>query len=618
MYSMNRFFAQRMWRSFKVFVLVSAIGVLALNILPIADRTQAVVPNAFTESGTGITIHVESTGVYTITTRSPAWTFGGNVGHALSSLTVHSGIDSLGAYQEVSFTYRGDVARLSSIRIYASRSIVLFSTTYLAASSNTEPFPVFTTYPRDLYHLSYHGTFGAYGFNLNGSGSPWLFFDSHANSFLLSPAANFMVASLAMGSDGSISSIINSGISNLPENFSQVTMLAIGTGINSIYNAWGLAMTDLQGKVRPANDANITLDKLGYWTDHGASYYYRYISTKGYTGTLEAVKHDFEQRGIPLGYMQLDSWWYPKGSPPGWRKGSGGIATYTADPTLFPDGLSAFQQQLGLPLIVHARWIDPNSPYRSQYKMSGNVSIDPRYWKTIMGYIGQSGVVTYEQDWLSDWARTANNLTAPDAFLNDMASASSADGLTLQYCMPVPGDYLQSTLYSNVLTIRVSHDHFTRADWDDFLYDSRFASALGLWPWTDVFLSTETDNLLISTLSGGMVGVGDRLGAESKRNLLQTIRPDGVIVKPDTSIVPIDETYIAEAQAQSAKPAMVAAAYTYHANLVDAYVFAYNRGSQARQMATFTPARLGITGNAYVYNYFTGTRHSRTCWTEFQ
>ena len=40
----------------------------------------------------------------------------------------------------------------------------------------------------------------------------------------------------------------------------------------------------------------------------------------------------------------------------------------------------------------------------------------------------------------------------------------------------------------------------------------RLASALGEWSWTDVFMSSETSNLLLSTLSASMVGVGDALG----------------------------------------------------------------------------------------------------------
>lgn len=552
----------------------------------------------------GMTVHVDMNGTYTIRTQSPAWTFSGSLGYSLEHITVNNGTDTLGSYREITFTYQGKVARVSSIRAYGSRPTLLFSTTYLAKSSNSEPFPAFTTYPQNLYHLSYHGSFGIARFDLNGTDGPWLFFDKHANSLILSPAANFMVANLMLSSNGTISSGVNNGIESLPQGFTHKTMLTVGRGINTTYNLWGHAMTDLQGKVRSANDSNVTLNKLGYWTDRGAAYYYSYIRSRGYANTLAAVVNDFTQQDIPLGYLQLDSWWYGKGNPPSWNNGNGGIYTYTADPTLFPGGLSAFQKMIGLPLVVHGRWIDKNSPYRSQYSMSANVSTDPRYWQSIMNYIHSSGAITYEQDWLSAQAQSLNNLNDPNAWMSAMANAANQYGVTLQYCMPDPHHFLQSSLYSAVVTTRVSNDHFMRSRWDEFLYDSRLASALGVWPWTDVFMSTQTDNLLISTLSAGMVGVGDPLGTESKTNLMQTIRADGVIVKPDTSIVPVDATYIA--QAQNPDPPMVAAAYSYHTDLSAAYVFAYSRTSPISETASFTPASLGINSAAYVYNYFTG------------
>lgn len=390
------------------------------------------------DTGTGIRVHVDLAGTYIITTRRPQWTLSGNVGHHLSSLLLTGGTDRLGRYQEIAFTYRGHVARADSIRVYASRPIALFRTTYLAASSNSEPFPTFTTYhPHRLFHLSYHGPFGVYRWQLSESDSPWLFLDAHANGFLLSPAANFLAAALQMQRDGSISSGISQEIRTLPAHFTQTTLLAVSNSINGVYTVWGQALTTLLDKERPGG-ANPTLDRPGYWTDHGAAYYYHTLTGKGYEGTLQTIKHDFARMGISLGYMELDSWWYPKGTPPDWRKGTQGIALYTAASALFPAGLAALLRQLGLPLMVHARWIDAASPYRARYKISGNVSVDPRYWQTVMNYLRQSGVIAYEQDWLSTRAQTALNLVDPGTFLSDMAAAARADGLTLQYCMPAP------------------------------------------------------------------------------------------------------------------------------------------------------------------------------------
>ena len=82
-----------------------------------------------------------------------------------------------------------------------------------------------------------------------------------------------------------------------------------------------------------------------------------------------------------------------------------------------------------------------------------------------------------------------------------MAAAAKANGLDVQYCMALARDYLQSTLYDSVTNARVSDDRFDRSKWDNFLYTSQLAGAVGVWPWADVVMSTETQNLLIQNLS---------------------------------------------------------------------------------------------------------------------
>jgi len=137
-------------------------------------------------------------------------------------------------------------------------------------------------------------------------------------------------------------------------------------------------------------------------------------------------------------------------------------------------------------------------------------------------------VATYEQDWLGTKAQAELNLVDRDAFLGNMASACKRNGVTIQYCMPLPRHYLQSVKYDNVTTIRTSQDRFGRSRWDQFLFGSRLAGALGLWPFSDVFLSTEADNLLVATLSAGPVGVGDPIGFLNAANLRRAARQDGV------------------------------------------------------------------------------------------
>ena len=590
---------------------IAAPAALALLAgVAMAEGTAHAVVTRASVSGSGITATVNANGSYTIATTQPAaWTFSGSVGHAVTSQSTVSGSDAIGSYQEIDFSYTDSVSRSASIRVYQNTPNVLFSSTTHASAANSSsagtPFPSFST-PGLSYRESFQdAAWSPYQFGgTPAHDSPQLAFDGQGHSFLISPADNFGVANLSRSSGGTVTAGIVSSVGTLPSGFTHRTLLTLGNGVNSAYSTWGSALMALGGKQPIPNDANNTLNKLGYWTDNGATYYYSYNTSLGYEGTLEAVAKDFASKGIPLGYMQLDSWWYPKGSSDSWTPNAGGEYVYRAAPALFPSGLASFQQQLGLPLITHARWIDSSSPYRSQYKMSNNVSTDPAFWNSTMSYLKSSGVVTYEQDWLSAQAQPNYNLTDPNAFMGDMAGSAAAQGLTLQYCMALPWNNLQSTLYQNAQTTRVALDRFDRTKWDNFLFDSRFASAVGVWPWTDVFMSTETQNLLLSTLSGGMVGVGDAIGKESTSNLLKSVRPDGVIVKPDTPIMPIDATYSAIAGNSSAP--MVAATSTGHNGLREAYVFAYSRNNGS-QSISFSPNSLGVSGQAYVYNYFTGT-----------
>jgi hypothetical protein len=111
-------------------------------------------------------------------------------------------------------------------------------------------------------------------------------------------------------------------------------------------------------------------------------------------------------------------------------------------------------------------------------------------------------------------------------------------------------------------------------------------------------MSSETDNLLLANLSGGIVGVGDALGALDATNLRMVMRPDGVLVKPDAPLVPLDAMYLADAQGLD-RP-MEAVTYSDHGSMRTLYLVAYRRKSAPR--VSFQPAALGLQGSAYLYN----------------
>jgi hypothetical protein len=217
-------------------------------------------------------------------------------------------------------------------------------------------------------------------------------------------------------------------------------------------------------------------------------------------------------------------------------------------------------------------------------------------------------VATYEQDWLDRIYKYSpafsSNLDTAETFLDNMAGACWEQGITLQYCMPYPCHFLQGSRYANLTTIRTSDDQFNSNHWNNFLYTSRLAASLGIWPWADVFKSSETANVLLATLSAGPVGIGDAKGTETMTNLLQAVRADGVIVKPDAPIVPLDRSYIADAQQVPAP--LIASTYTRQDKIKTCYVFAYNRSKTHAGEVRFASDELSLTGPVYVYDYFAG------------
>jgi hypothetical protein len=345
------------------------------------------------------------------------------------------------------------------------------------------------------------------------------------------------------------------------------------------------------------------LSRLGYWTDAGSSYYYSTEPGLSYPETLSAVKSDFERQGISLGYLQLDSWFYPKGAAADWRSRADGMYGYFAATPPFSSSLSAFQSSLGIPLITHSRWIDPQSPDRQRFRMSGNVSIDPLYWDEIARYLANSGVAGFEQDWLFDRASTEYNLSDGDEFLDNMARALGQQNLNIQYCSATTRHFLQSARYNNLTTIRTSEDRFERTRWTNFLYAARLASAVGIWPFTDVLMSVETDNLLLATLSAGPVGVGDRLGTMNTANLRRAVRPDGVIVKPDVPLTPIDISFWSDSS--NAGAPMIAATYSDFGDLKGWYLLLYPKGENTQ--AQFRLSNVGLNRPVFLYDYFEGT-----------
>jgi hypothetical protein len=577
------------------------------------------------ESGT-LRVSLDPSGAYAVADGASAWELKGTLPAPAQGIRPLRAKDSLGSYQELAFRYRDPAGPMrGSLRLYDGKNLVLFTQAAQRAMAQAPaPFPDFTDPPKGLLRYSYRAeTFAPPSFGLEAGATPWMLFDPDGHALILSPASDFMNA--GMWGDGAtrLASGYAPAFTKVPSGFSHRSLLALGRGINATWDLWGRALTDLQGKVRPSNGADRVLKYFGYWTDAESAYWYNYDPELGYEGTLKELAASYKREGIPLGYMQLDSWWYHKtlADPSGkiggprnpklpegdWNR-YGGMTDYSAHPFVFPQGMAEFSQSTGLALVNHDRWVDPSSPYHAKYRISGIAAVDPRFWDEIAGYLKSCGSMAYEQDWLNEIYLKSPQLAAEaglgDAAMDAMAKAFASRGMSLQYCMGLPLHFLQGSRYGNLTSIRVSGDGFQPGRYHDFLYASRLASALGIWPWCDVFMSRETDNFVLAVLSAGPVGTGDFLGMEDKANILKAVRSDGVIVKPDAALVPLDSCYVHEAQGLD-RP-LLASTFTDHAGLRTVYGVAIRTSDQQGDSLALDPAELGCSGSVYYFDYFSG------------
>lgn len=405
------------------------------------------------------------------------------------------------------------------------------------------------------------------------------------------------------------------------------TLIVQGQGVTQTMLRWGELLQAWHGHRRPTADADPGLTDLGYWTDNGAMYYYRTEPGLNYHQTLIGVRKDAQARDIPFGYFQIDSWWYPKAEGKGLLAAArGGALLWEPIPEMFPQGLPAFQQELGLPLIAHNRWYDRNSPYCQRYEcVSGEgdrnaaLPIAPEFWDEIMDHAVRYGVRVYEQDWLATqfdmipWLRSG--LGHAEAWFDSLVGSAARHGLTMQLCMASPGFFLEQVKFPNVTTVRASGDYMAGLPksffWPDFHQVSLFAYAVGLWPFKDNFQSASGqrrlrnerwpyEEALISILSASMVGPSDRIGAADRELLLKTCRSDGVLLKPDRPALPIDLMYL-----PTRKPWIVTTR-SRHQIGDTYYLAAFNLLGGTDSDRRVSLADLGLTGNYLLYNYRAG------------
>lgn len=275
---------------------------------------------------------------------------------------------------------------------------------------------------------------------------------------------------------------------------------------------------------------------------------------------------------IPVQSYQLDSWWYYKTLGV-----DGGLVRW--EPHVngpFAIDMEVFQNKTKKPVTLHNRWFSSVNDYCDNFTFvfegpqalpAGFVEESVALFDHMVRFQDQWNFAVYEQDWLTDQMETLRapreNVTLAEDWLAGMTLAAERRGGAVQYCMPLPSDYLISTRFPAVGQIRVSDDYNSEPyrQWN-IGRSSMFASAVFLAPFKDLFRTTslkannpigikDEPNVelqsLVSVLSTGPYGIRDAIGKTDKAVLSRALSSLGTILKPSKPATAIELSYTAAA-----------------------------------------------------------------------
>jgi hypothetical protein len=375
-----------------------------------------------------------------------------------------------------------------------------------------------------------------------------------------SPALNFMSSLLSHKNPSDlgpvdIASGLHGSLTDIPKGQYHETLLSVvqhTPGVTSAMMQWGKVLQNRFEKQPTDPATNIHYSHLSYYTDNGAVYGGGKPATNlTYEATIRALLAEWDETASPFSSFMYDAYWKVPGD-------------WVLNTKVFPDGLAYMEGVLGMPTVLYMdAW--GKSVYTSRYEFvcvdKSCIPVDIELWRFIFDQTKQWGGTLYENDFLItqffDLAPLRQNISLARTWLMQMGVAAAEKSIDIQLCMPMPIYYLQSLEVSRMRSARVTNDYRETYQQWRIGQVSTLVWALGLLPFKDVFWTmqqpgnqylnmtqvTPQVEALVSLHSMGPVGTGDGLGRSNVSLLLRTCRSDGLLLKPDRPMLPIDATY---------------------------------------------------------------------------
>ncbi len=382
-------------------------------------------------------------------------------------------------------------------------------------------------------------------------------------------------------------------LDEVPAGFAAELAVYRGATAAELWSQWGSELQAAAGVVRRPADANALTSHLSYWTDNGAAYWYRTEPGTTIAASVADAVHGTacRRRADPFGRTRLVV--LPARDDPADRRdrlpdrraterllgveaAAGCVPARATRPDHRPDrrpDRRAFADGLGRPpLVLHARHLAPNGP-----------DVDPATWWVddlaaqphdpawFRGWFDDAvrwGATCIEQDWmLIYWFGVRALRSAPGramAWQRALDEHGRATGVDLLWCMATPADLIAAVELERVIAVRTCDDYRFADDpamlWTWFLTVNRLVGSLGLRAFKDCFFSNAAvdpaaDSVsdpidgdvhaeveaLLSAMSGGPVGIGDRIGRTDREIVMRTCDADGRLRLVDHPIGLIDD-----------------------------------------------------------------------------
>ncbi|NLD75807.1 MAG: hypothetical protein GX643_03975, partial [Acidimicrobiales bacterium] len=515
-------------------------------------------------------------------------------GESSDGVDVVEGSDAYGSYRSM-VTVDGAVR--CSVRAYSNRAMIVFRTeatvdlTGLATGAFDQPsvgWPVFTpgdrapgSGPQGLKAVAFqHCEFALptmAGPELDGffllphrppTAWPLLLTSADGRTLMLAPLGDFHDVTVGLNG-GTVRCGWHGDLESAPAGFATDLAVFAGTGPRDCLDQWGELLLEQAGTVRPGRWADALAARPSYWTDNGAAYWYKTEPGHDVAGSIVAAVDELRANDVALGAVQLDSWFYPHADlrpfdTDEWVVPPSAMVAWEERSDVLPDGIADLRSRLGHPpLVAHIRHLSADAPISAELPVhvDGPYSAPatPEMYERWLDQCLAWGVETFEHDWLVEVFFGVRGLRAAPGRAREWQEgidrAARDRGITLQWCMGTPADFAQTTTLTQVTSVRTSGDHGYIATagqlWAWFCTTNAMARALGLMPFKDVFRTDpEADGAngeieaLLSVLSTGPVGLGDRVGRFEFDVAHRTCRADGILIKPDVPIAAIDSAIL--------------------------------------------------------------------------